>query len=90
MQLAVQSAKVETGSEAEENLRRETHLECAMARLEGVVVGQYRYYQGHMTIEDYKAARICICWQECWCAKMCTRFGDLRCPCSNDLLLNND
>ncbi|KAK5103014.1 hypothetical protein LTS08_003817 [Lithohypha guttulata] len=66
-------------------LRRETHRECALARLEGVPVGYYRYFAGHMTVEDYLAAKMCICWGQCYCNKLCTRFGDLLCPCSDDL-----
>jgi hypothetical protein len=67
---------------AEEALRREIHRECALARLEGVSVGEYRYYQGHLNIEEYKEASMCICWEACECSKMCTRFGDMLCPCS--------
>ena len=66
----------------EEIFRRECHRECAMARLEGVSVGKYRYFQGHMTLADYVDSGICVCWDECACTKMCTRYGDLICPCS--------
>jgi hypothetical protein len=67
---------------AEEALRREAYRECSLARLEGVSVGQYRYYEGHLNIEEYKEAGMCICWEACECSKMCTRFGDILCPCS--------
>ena len=67
---------------AEEALRREVHHECSSARLEGVSVGRYRYYEGHLNIEEYKEAGMCICWEACECSKMCTRFGDILCPCS--------
>lgn len=67
---------------SQERLRREVHLECTSARLEGVAVGRYRYYQGHLNVEEYKDARICICWEMCACSKMCTRFADIICPCS--------
>lgn len=74
----------------EENLRREAHRECAAARLEGVSVGQYRYYQGHLSIEEYKEAQICICWDECSCSKLCTRFGDMICPCSKHITVHKN
>lgn len=77
-------------SPSQENLRRESHIECSSARLEGVSVGQYRYYQGHLNIEEYKEAHMCICWDWCACSKMCTRFGDLICPCSKDIVIHND
>jgi hypothetical protein len=67
---------------AEEALRREVYHECSSARLEGVSVGQYRYYEGHLNIEEYKEAGMCICWEACDCSMMCTRFGDILCPCS--------
>jgi hypothetical protein len=67
---------------AEEALRREVHRESALARLEGVSVGKYRYYQGHLTMEEYKEAGMCVCWESCECTKMCTRFPDILCPCS--------
>ena len=89
MRQSLRSAQCTTRTASQERLRREAQLECTMARLEGVVVGQYRYYQGHMTIEDYRDARMCICWRECWCSKMCTRFPDIRCLCSNDLILSD-
>lgn len=68
-------------------LRREIHRECALARLEGVSVGYFRYFAGHMTVEEYLAARICVCWSDCFCNKLCTRFGDMLCPCSGSLEL---
>lgn len=73
---------------ADENaLRREAHRECTSARLEGVSVGYYRYYLGHMTVEEYVEAGLCVCWERCFCNKFCTRFGDLRCPCAGDLVM---
>jgi hypothetical protein len=81
------AAKVLTRTPSEENLRREAHLECAGARLEGVAVGEYRYYQGHMSVEEYVAANMCVCWAACYCSKLCTRFGDVLCPCSSDIVL---
>lgn len=65
----------------EEKLRRETHFECSLARLEGVSVGEYRYYQGHSSIEEYNQGGMCICWDECFCTTMCTRYADMLCPC---------
>ena len=65
--------------------RRELHRECTIARLEGISVGSYRYFLGCQTVEDYIAAKVCACWDECWCNKICTRFGDIRCPCSESL-----
>ena len=67
---------------AEELLRREVHRECAFARLEGMSVGEYRYYQGHLNVEEYKEAGMCVCWEICVCSKPCTRFADMLCPCS--------
>ncbi|EXJ84331.1 hypothetical protein A1O3_04998 [Capronia epimyces CBS 606.96] len=87
--LTVRAARILTRTESEENLRREVQRECAAARLEGVAVGQYRYYQGHMSMEEYKAARICICWDSCWCSKLCTIYGDVLCPCSEWTVLQN-
>ncbi|KAH0842923.1 hypothetical protein AYO21_03359 [Fonsecaea monophora] len=77
-------------SDVEETLRREIHRECAAARLEGVSVGQYRYYQGFMSLEDYIAARICVCWDFCWCSKLCTIYGDVLCPCSEWIGVHGD
>ena len=46
---------------SEENLRREAHLELANARLEGASVGQYRYYQGHLSVEEYVSkGHVCL------------------------------
>ncbi|EXJ78596.1 hypothetical protein A1O1_08997 [Capronia coronata CBS 617.96] len=87
--LTVRAAKILTRTESEANLRREVQRECASARLEGVAVGQYRYYQGHMSMEEYKAARVCICWDSCWCSKLCTIYGDVLCPCTDWIVLNN-
>ena len=42
-------------------LRREVHRECSAARLESVSVGEYRYWQGFMSLEEYLGARM-------WCA----------------------
>ncbi|EHY52769.1 hypothetical protein ABEF92_002484 [Exophiala dermatitidis] len=76
-------------TDSEENLRREVQRECAAARLEGVAAGQYRYYQGHMTLEEYMAAKVCVCWDACWCSKLCTIYGDILCPCNEWLVLEN-
>jgi hypothetical protein len=73
---------------AEEALRRQVHRESARSRLEGVSIGEYRYYQGYLAIEDYKEAGMCICWEACGCAKMCTRFPDMLCPCSKYIELH--
>lgn len=70
---------------AEEALRRAVHRECSFARLEGMSIGEYRYYQGHLDIEEYKEASMCICWEICECSKMCTRFADMFCPCSKHI-----
>ncbi|OAP57419.1 hypothetical protein AYL99_08157 [Fonsecaea erecta] len=77
-------------SDVEETLRREVHRECSAARLEGVSVGQYRYYQGFMSVEDYVTARICVCWDFCWCSKLCTIYGDVLCPCSEWIAVQGD
>ena len=68
--------------------RRELHMECTNARLEGVAVGHYRYQQGHMTVEEYLRAGVCVCWEECVCSKLCTRYGDLVCPCGRWIEVN--
>ena len=65
----------------EEQMRVEAHREAAAARLDGIAVGQYRYYQGHMTVEDFVENNLCVCWDECACARMCTRWADVKCPC---------
>jgi len=70
---------------AEELLRREVHRECASARLEGVSVGEWRFYRGHLCLEEYKEAHMCICWEMCECSKACTRFADMICPCSEHI-----
>jgi hypothetical protein len=85
--MSIRAGKMLTRTPSEEQLRREIHLECASARLEGCSVGQYRYYQGHMSVEEYVAANMCVCWEECWCSKLCTRFGDVLCPCAGDVVL---
>jgi hypothetical protein len=84
--LAVELVTARTASE--ENLRREVCRECTAARLEGVSVGLYRYYQGHMSLEEYKAAGMCVCWDSCWCSKLCTIYGDVRCPCNEWVILH--
>lgn len=77
-----------TRTSAEEALRKEVHLECASARLHGAVVGFYRYYQGHLTVEEYHERKMCICWQICECSKLCTRFPDMICPCGDKIETN--
>ena len=74
-------------SKAEDELRKEIQLECTVARLEGISVGEYRYYMGHLNIEEYNEAKMCICWEECACSKLCTRFGDLLCPCAGAIIV---
>ena len=71
-------------------LRREAMRELAMARLEGVAAGEYRYYQGFLDLEEYVAARMCVCWARCWCSKLCGRWGDVRCPCSEWVVVHSD
>ena len=75
---------------SEENLRREAHLELANARLEGASVGQYRYYQGHLSVEEYVSKGMCVCWSPCACSRVCSRYGDVMCPCGRDLELECD
>ncbi|RMD45048.1 hypothetical protein DV735_g92, partial [Chaetothyriales sp. CBS 134920] len=41
-----------------EALRIEIHRELAAASLNGVPIGKYRYYQGHLTVEEYLAKGI--------------------------------
>ncbi|KAK7906151.1 hypothetical protein LTR67_000877 [Exophiala xenobiotica] len=83
------AAEDPTRTKSEEKLRREAHLECTSARLEGVSVGQFRYYQGHMSIEEYMAAKMCICWDDCWCNKLCTIYADVMCPCTESIVLHD-
>jgi hypothetical protein len=73
---------------AEEFLRKEAHRECSTARLQGEVVGLYRYFEGHLTVEEYHERKMCICWQLCECSKLCTRFADLICPCADKIETN--
>ena len=68
--------------------RRELHMECTFARLEGAGVGHWRYHQGHLTLEEYIRVGACVCWEDCVCSKLCTRYGDLVCPCGKWLELN--
>ncbi|KAK5185770.1 hypothetical protein LTR44_001819 [Exophiala sp. CCFEE 6388] len=84
------AADILTRTHSEEDLRREAHIECAAARLEGCAVGQYRYYQGHMSLEEYKAAKMCVCWDGCYCSKLCTIYGDVLCPCNGWIVLHKD
>jgi len=74
-------------SDDENALRREAYRECTSARLESVSVGYYRYYLGHMTVEEYVEAGLCVCWERCFCNTFCTRFGDMRCPCAENLVM---
>jgi hypothetical protein len=74
----------------QEMLRREIHRECAAARLEGVSAGEYRYYQGFMSLEEYLPARVCVCWGFCWCSKLCGRYADVLCPCSEWIAVHGD
>lgn len=69
----------------EEALRRETHFECAAARLEGVPVGELRYYHGHSGVAEYSKGGFCVCWGECFCTTMCTKYADMVCPCAKHL-----
>lgn len=74
----------------EEMLRLEAHHECAFARLVGVSVGQYRYFQGCLTIEEYVEKEMCVCWGVCSCSKLCTRFADMVCPCAGSIELQEE
>lgn len=69
----------------QEALRRESHFECSVARLENVPVGEYRYYQGHSSVEEYSRGGMCVCWKECFCTDMCTEYADMLCPCGKYL-----
>ncbi|KAJ9643762.1 hypothetical protein H2204_001907 [Knufia peltigerae] len=73
--------EVEVRTAAQEELRRRAYRECAMARLQGVSVGHHRYYEGDMTIAQYVDRKMCICWEDCWCQKLCTIYADVKCPC---------
>jgi hypothetical protein len=68
-------------TESQDLLRKEIHRECSAARLESVSVGEYRYYQGCMSLEEYLESGICMCWGFCWCHKLCGRWPDVLCPC---------
>ena len=74
-----------TRSLEENALRRETHFECAVAGLEGVAVGELRYYQGHSGIADYSKGGFCVCWGKCFCTAMCTKYADMVCPCAKHM-----
>lgn len=73
--------------ESEQQMRKLCHLECAEARLTGRAVGLFRYEEGHMTVEEYVENGVCVCWEGCWCSKLCTRYGDVLCPCAQQLIL---
>ena len=77
-------------TKSEEALRIEAHRELAAARLEGFPVGEYRYYQGHLSVEEYIEKGMCICWSACGCSGWCSRFGDLICPCSEVLRVEEE
>ena len=62
--------------------RRDAWIEVTKARHEGMAVGRFRYFNSAKGLEYYRASRLCICWEECGCSRLCGRFGDLRCPCS--------
>lgn len=72
-------------TKSQDNLRRTLHLECTQARLEGKSVGEWRYFNGDMTVEEYNAQSICVCWDVCDCSKTCSRYPDLLCPCSDKI-----
>ena len=90
LELAASTPVTSLRSSAEEALRREVHQELASARLEGVPVGVYRYYQGHLSVEEYVSKGLCVCWGPCACSKVCSRYGDVMCPCGGDLELACD
>jgi hypothetical protein len=69
----------------EEALRRETHFECSFARLQGVSVGEFRYFHGHSGIAEYSKGGFCVCWGECFCTAVCTKYADMVCPCAKHL-----
>jgi hypothetical protein len=87
-QNTIKAANMTHRTQVQENLRTEMHHEVTMARLESVSVGKYRYYQGHLNIEEYKSIGMCICWEECECSMLCTRFADLLCPCSEHVVIH--
>lgn len=72
----------------EEEMRRSSHLECSEARLTGRAVGFFRYEEGTMTVKEYTENGLCVCWEGCWCSKLCTRYGDVLCPCAKHLILS--
>jgi hypothetical protein len=77
-------------TESQDLLRKEIHRECSAARLESVSVGEYRYYQGCMSLEEYLEAGVCVCWGFCWCHKLCGRFPDVVCPCRDWIRVVDD
>lgn len=80
-----QLASSQTISKEEGDLRRQGHYECAAAQLEGVPVGYWRYHQGHLMVDEYVRAGMCVCWRNCFCNRLCSGFGDLICPCNEYL-----
>lgn len=75
---------------ADEQLRGRLHQEASQARLLGVSAGEYRYYQGHLTVEEMVEWRVCVCWEVCACSAVCTRWPDMKCPCSEYIRLEVD
>ena len=67
---------------AQKDLRARLHSEAAQARLDGVSVGEVRYYDGCMTVEEFVGTGVCVCWEKCACSAVCTRYPDMVCPCS--------
>ncbi|ETN41968.1 uncharacterized protein HMPREF1541_03907 [Cyphellophora europaea CBS 101466] len=70
--------------------RVQVHYEAAIARLNGVAVGQHRYEKGHMTVEEYVEAGVCVCWAPCACVAFCGRFPDMMCPCNEHIVLDDE
>lgn len=71
-------------------MRARIHHEASQARILGVSAGEYRYYDGHLTIEECVEGGVCVCWERCACSAVCTRFPDMLCPCSDNITMDEN
>jgi hypothetical protein len=71
-------------------MRARIHHEASQARIVGCSAGEFRYYDGHLTIEDYIINGVCVCWERCACSAVCTRYPDMLCPCSEHTTMDEN
>lgn len=59
------------------------HRLCTLAKIEGKAVGELRRKEGIPNILRYASEQKCTCLDICACSKLCTRSGNVLCPCSS-------